>query len=153
MNGIYITDQKGTLRYQIGPRIVDLFGDVHVPASKYLAQFWGVYIRTKDDLWEWVQDFDTETQARDFVAREMESAEFSPRHPVKVLTPDDIAPARDEYFVLADFGDGFKPAAWSPVDQHWMVCVPKSIGKDHLQKCWFELEMVSENRMVAWVPV
>jgi len=72
------------------------------------------------------------------------------------MTSDEIKAARKEGFVLANFGEGFLPAIWSPGT--WVVAEPRENqhwpGK-RLRSRWFSTYPISikTSPMLAWMPI
>jgi len=67
------------------------------------------------------------------------------------LKPEQIKEAKKKPFVLADFGNGWEPAAWSEMDERWNVAHLESDWK--AGKRWFETDERCDSSMLAWVPV
>jgi len=75
------------------------------------------------------------------------------------MTPEHIKAARKEGFVLADFGDGFIPAVWSPFTKYWLVAEPREdhpIPGERLIARRFDTYPILKEKampMLAWIPI
>jgi len=75
------------------------------------------------------------------------------------MTPESIKAAKKERLVLADFGDGFFPAAWDPSMKYWVVAEPREYRdspEKPLRSRGFDMYPIlraANKSMHAWVSI